>query len=253
MDQIALLKPKDMIKFREKAANHIEIEELREVKKADKQNAKDATKDKKGKRPTTKLTILLKKIVSETAPPDAWWKKIWDLKVIPKVKIFLWKVLWGRLPTSAYLARISKVPLASCYVCGDDTDSLNHILFDCPFAKGYWEKIEMEFKIRFKHKENWFEGKWTEEVLLDKPDFSKWLIELIAASIWNLWKNRNNCYFNNRKVGYNTLFYRSIANIQWSVEPFTDSSYTNCNSLKPNVMLGKQSVNCDYKILCDAA
>ncbi|WOK96905.1 hypothetical protein Cni_G05613 [Canna indica] len=109
-------------------------------------------------------------------------------------------------------------------------------------SEGYWEKIEMEFKIRFKHKENWFEGKWTEEDLPDKSDFSKWLIELIAASLWNLWKNKNNCCFNNRKVGYNTLFYRSIADIQWSVEPFTNSFDTNCNSLKPDVMLGKQKV-----------
>ncbi|WOL08925.1 hypothetical protein Cni_G17678 [Canna indica] len=138
-------------------------------------------------------------------------------------------------------------------VWGSQNSLLKCIEAEIFSMKGYWEKIEMEFKIRFKHKENWFEGKWTEEDLPNKSNFSKWLIELIAASLWNLWNNRNNCCFNNRKVGYNALFYRSIADIQWSVEPFTDSSDTNCNSLKPDVMLGKQSVCCDYKILCDAA
>ncbi|WOL11624.1 hypothetical protein Cni_G20388 [Canna indica] len=37
------MKPKDIAEFWEKTANHIEMEELREARKADMQNAKDAT------------------------------------------------------------------------------------------------------------------------------------------------------------------------------------------------------------------
>ncbi|WOL13237.1 reverse transcriptase [Canna indica] len=33
------------------------------------------------------------------------WKRVWNLKVIPKVKIFIWKLLWGRLPTTFHLAK----------------------------------------------------------------------------------------------------------------------------------------------------
>ncbi|WOL20659.1 hypothetical protein Cni_G29464 [Canna indica] len=49
-DQIFLMKRKGMSKFQEKAANFIEMEELREAKKANMQNLKAAVEDRKSKR-----------------------------------------------------------------------------------------------------------------------------------------------------------------------------------------------------------
>ncbi|WOL11353.1 zinc finger BED domain-containing protein RICESLEEPER 2-like [Canna indica] len=51
---IALAKPKDMVEFQEKVMFHIEMKKLSEAKKADRQNTKDTSEDKKSKKPDKK-------------------------------------------------------------------------------------------------------------------------------------------------------------------------------------------------------
>ncbi|WOL17008.1 reverse transcriptase [Canna indica] len=72
------------------------------------------------------------------------WNALWSLKVIPRVNNFIWKLLWGRIPTSCYLAGISKISPNHCYVCGKNEDNARHILFECDLAKMFRRKIENE-------------------------------------------------------------------------------------------------------------
>ncbi|WOK98063.1 hypothetical protein Cni_G06773 [Canna indica] len=53
-DHIALTKPRDMAEFQEKVISFIEMEELREAKKADRKNIKVTVEDKKSRRANKK-------------------------------------------------------------------------------------------------------------------------------------------------------------------------------------------------------
>lgn len=70
------------------------------------------------------------------------------LQVPPKVRVFVWKLLNGALPTEVtFMAR--HVPISShCFVCGYWAVDSNHIFFRCPatkpFSKStvYWRLIK---------------------------------------------------------------------------------------------------------------
>ncbi|WOL07415.1 hypothetical protein Cni_G16156 [Canna indica] len=147
--------------------------------------------------------------------PNVNWNTLWSLKVIPRVKNFIWKLLWGRIPTSCYLSGISKISPSHCYVCGKYEDSARHILFEFDYAKLFWRKIECELSYKFNFKDDWHMEKWLMESDPANGKVKNWLKEMIAASLWQLWKNRNLCYFKKKKTGINALFCRVIANILW--------------------------------------
>ena len=48
---------------------------------------------------------------------DTWsgWKALWNLRVMPKVKFFIWKVMQGKLPTFNFLYSINDGQLCGVY------------------------------------------------------------------------------------------------------------------------------------------
>ncbi|XP_038982149.1 uncharacterized protein LOC120110643 [Phoenix dactylifera] len=67
--------------------------------------------------------------------PDCAW--IWRLGLHPRVALFLWKVVWDRLPTRAVLGgRGVRIPLV-CGVCGV-AETVDHALFRCTWARATW-------------------------------------------------------------------------------------------------------------------
>ena len=65
-------------------------------------------------------------------------EKVWKVKTVPKIRVFLWKALSGALPTSDLIyARGMRVDLR-CQACGDEGETINHLLFSCCFARQVW-------------------------------------------------------------------------------------------------------------------
>ncbi|CAO2822652.1 unnamed protein product [Amaranthus hypochondriacus] len=69
--------------------------------------------------------------------PNAIWKKLWKLKVPPKVCDFMWRVCWDIIPHGMNLARKGVSEFIHCKRCGGE-ESLLHVLRDCPWAKDAW-------------------------------------------------------------------------------------------------------------------
>ncbi|WOL16678.1 RNA-directed DNA polymerase, eukaryota [Canna indica] len=135
------------------------------------------------------------------------------MDTIRKIKMFAWKLAWGRLPTSTNLARFSNIPSCKCYVCNEGEDSADHIFFKCPFAMQLWSCVERYLGLGFKFKDLWPVGGWLKEGLpFDKRSGSK-ITGLIAACLWHLWKNRNNICFNKKSNGIFTFLFRALAEV----------------------------------------
>ena len=64
-----------------------------------------------------------------------FWKKIWQLNVPPKVKIFAWRVCLDGLPTMLNLRRRGLNTAGFCQVCDKDLESISHALLHCNHAK----------------------------------------------------------------------------------------------------------------------
>ncbi|XP_038975034.1 uncharacterized protein LOC120106197 [Phoenix dactylifera] len=67
---------------------------------------------------------------------DCAW--IWRSGLHPRAALFLWKVMWDRLPTRAVLSRRGLGIPAECGACGAD-ESVDHVLFRCTWARSTWQ------------------------------------------------------------------------------------------------------------------
>ena len=69
---------------------------------------------------------------------------VWKCKVTPRVKFFAWLILVDRLNTRDMLARrnFNVQPNNICVLCSDNcVETIDHLLFDCSFAKQCWAKV----------------------------------------------------------------------------------------------------------------
>jgi hypothetical protein len=76
---------------------------------------------------------------SSTSTSPQFWKAIWKLNLNDWLRIFIWKIAWNMLPTKERLCQIS-IPIldSSCPLCKLATDSLQHLFFECFFARVVW-------------------------------------------------------------------------------------------------------------------
>ncbi|KAL9279362.1 putative RNA-directed DNA polymerase [Arabidopsis thaliana] len=121
-------------------------------------------------------------------------KEIWKLPITPKICHFLWRCLSGALATATQL-RTRMVPADPiCQKCCQVDETVNHILFTCPFADVVWkhansivghnrfsDSLEDNFglMIQFAH-------------IPSLPHFQRLLPFWI---VWRLWKSRNDFLF----------------------------------------------------------
>lgn len=69
---------------------------------------------------------------------DVLYQQIWKLQISSKIRHFLWKCLSNTLPTAANMRHRHIVKDGSCGRCDMDSESVNHILFTCPYARLIW-------------------------------------------------------------------------------------------------------------------
>ena len=77
--------------------------------------------------------------ISDAAQHKDLWKRIWALKIPPKLQHFWWKILHNALPVAANLARLRIKLSRDCVLCGEEEESIMHLLFHCRVAREIWE------------------------------------------------------------------------------------------------------------------
>lgn len=71
---------------------------------------------------------------------SGFWKKIWKLRIPPKVKDLLWRATTNCLPTKVQL-RTKHVNIdARCPSCQIERETISHCLVECSFAKACWDR-----------------------------------------------------------------------------------------------------------------
>uniref|UniRef100_A0A803PSK2 RNase H type-1 domain-containing protein n=1 Tax=Cannabis sativa TaxID=3483 RepID=A0A803PSK2_CANSA len=74
---------------------------------------------------------------------SGFWLKLWQLKLPPKVKDFLWRVCTNSLPTRFQLST-KHVPINPlCPLCMAAPETALHVLVRCAFAQQYWRQTRV--------------------------------------------------------------------------------------------------------------
>jgi hypothetical protein len=63
------------------------------------------------------------------------WKRLWKLDVVPKVRVFWWRVLRGIVPDYRTLSLRHIMDNSTCGICKDTSESLMHALIECSHVK----------------------------------------------------------------------------------------------------------------------
>jgi hypothetical protein len=68
------------------------------------------------------------------------FKEIWRTRVPPKIRVFLWQLIRGRLPSGDQLVKRHGPSNGRCPLCGE-WETCDHIFFTCHIAKFMWAGI----------------------------------------------------------------------------------------------------------------
>ncbi|XP_062085599.1 uncharacterized protein LOC133791697 [Humulus lupulus] len=73
---------------------------------------------------------------------SGFWRKLWHLKIPPKVTNFLWRAVAECLPTCFHLVTKKVQISAMCPVCNNHVETTTHALLTCDFASSCWSSFE---------------------------------------------------------------------------------------------------------------
>ncbi|QHO08772.1 uncharacterized protein DS421_14g475570 [Arachis hypogaea] len=127
-------------------------------------------------------------------------KKIWKDLVPPKVELFSWFVLVGRVNTKERLSRLGIIKMNDniCVLCKKDVEIVLHLFATCEYSWQVWCAWIKEFG-----------RKWTIPNTL-KDHFESWRTMLCTTELrkcwqigffsilWNIWLCRNDVIFENK-------------------------------------------------------
>jgi hypothetical protein len=72
---------------------------------------------------------------------------LWKLKLLLKIKIFLWYLNKGLILTKDNLVHWNRTGNKKCAFC-DCEENIQHLFFDCHYAKFIWRSLQFTFNIQ---------------------------------------------------------------------------------------------------------
>ena len=128
-----------------------------------------------------------------------WCDLNWFYNFTPKHSFILWIAINGRLATQDRLLKWYPDRHMTCSLCDDCPDSLNHLFFECNYARRIWN----DFKQRTE--QDSMPGKWDDIVnFMVRQKINKSIKSILkrigfAACVYYIWIERNRRIFSNEK------------------------------------------------------
>jgi ribonuclease HI len=115
------------------------------------------------------------------------WRQCWQLKVLPKIKHFWWRVLHEFIPTMGVLMRRHIGHIGACAFCGNNDESIFHAIISCPANTAIWKAVKdaTGVKLPCLHPKT-----WASDIISGKVCSSK-DAETITTTAYAIWTNRN--------------------------------------------------------------
>lgn len=93
---------------------------------------------------------------SMASADERLWKSVWSFNTPPKVRNSQWRACSNILPTRDNLCK-KKVQLGLlCVVCKQQSETVSHILWECPFARNVWALVRGKIQKSSAHASDFF-------------------------------------------------------------------------------------------------
>lgn len=76
--------------------------------------------------------------ISSSSKTTKFWRKLQNLRIAPKIRVFLQRLYNSILPTNSYLSKRTPSTSASCKICQNEGEDSIHVFFRCRLASETW-------------------------------------------------------------------------------------------------------------------
>ncbi|KAL0864081.1 hypothetical protein Bca101_043199 [Brassica carinata] len=113
----------------------------------------------------------------------------------PKIRHFLWKCISDSLPAAANMRHRHIAKDGNCGRCNMDSETVNHILFTCPYARLIWAVSPIQAPPNGVMSDTLYANIYRVlNIKHHSPDL-KIHDDLVPWLLWRIWKNRNEFIF----------------------------------------------------------
>ncbi|KAL5573277.1 hypothetical protein UlMin_022874 [Ulmus minor] len=133
-----------------------------------------------------------------------WWRKLWGMKLPPKVKVFCCKLCKGWLPSTNTLAHRGMNVNAKCFRCGLGLETIFHAIWGCDLARKVWNLSGIKHII-----ERFCENDILSFMACVSGQLENYF-RLFLVMDWQLWNARNDHYHGNLCPHASHLFSWSV-------------------------------------------
>lgn len=133
-----------------------------------------------------RTSLLYRLLNNKEQPTDTRAGAVWSCCVPPRVKFFGWLLLQGRLQCRSQLRKRNVVGDNSCELCQGCEETVEHIMFECPFACSFWNALRIATPPR------------AADLMENQPPPHVPATQfgaLMLLGCWVLWKRRNGVVF----------------------------------------------------------
>ncbi|GAU47271.1 hypothetical protein TSUD_280940 [Trifolium subterraneum] len=125
------------------------------------------------------------------------WRKIWDMRLPPKLKHFCWRLLRGCLPTRFNLHRRGVQCQTICALCNNATEDELHLFTDCANAILCWKEVNLWQSLEHQFLQS---GSFSSIIFSIISSMEETKQSLFAAVLWSIWRARNECIWENKQA-----------------------------------------------------
>lgn len=126
---------------------------------------------------------------------DSLYQRAWKQNISPKVRHFLWRCISNALPAAANMKNRHIAKDGSCSRCGLESETVNYILFECPYARRVWAESPIHAPPEGKMSDSIYSNLHRVLSLQERYPQEEARADLVPWLLWRLWKNRNNFIF----------------------------------------------------------
>ncbi|XP_074342724.1 uncharacterized protein LOC141680379 [Apium graveolens] len=151
------------------------------------------------------------KNLSVVSTGDRCWKRLWALKLPPKVTHLIWRAAMGCFPTKVQIQTKHVNIDAMCLQCQLEPETIAHAQLTCSFAKECWYKLRgITYGGTQESFLDWLSGTFDSRDTKQRQEATMLCWSQEATMLcWSLWKCRNELVWNQR--GSNCYNYSLVA------------------------------------------
>lgn len=139
---------------------------------------------------------------------EKFWKRLWKCDMIPKWKIFVWRILNKAIATRSRIRRRGVMVEESCVLCKESQENDNHLFRDCTITCHVWKVSQLGISACANRHVDVAE--WIKKFMVffwNEDGYDSPRVRMFVTVLWSIWIHRNEVIFKKVDTNPNSVMY----------------------------------------------